>query len=106
MSYDSTSLNQQFNDLQDNILSLYVKYKDSYDNHPIDLREENEIADYLEQSLGKYFEVNILEIRESNILINDPNLGEDVEIKFSDLEIFGKFRILEIYEDTINTKKL
>ena len=102
MKYNSSDLNDQYEDLQNNILLLYNKYRKEYTSYPIEFEDSDIIVDYLDQGSGLYNEATLVEIQDDLIIVTNRELEKSLEIDFTDLTTIDKLRILEIYEENIN----
>lgn len=97
---NSTILDNKLSELKQEATNYYNNFVEKQTNS-IDCTDDHYIVDYLDHSLGVFCESLIVSLNKDAIIVEDRQLGKQVDIDFSQLSIADQITILEIYEQNI-----
>lgn len=97
---NSTILDNKLSELKQEATNYYNNFVEKQTNS-IDCTDDLYVIDYLDHSLGIFCEALVVALHKDGIIVEDRQLGEQVNIDFSQLSIADQIVILEIYEQNL-----
>lgn len=97
---NSTILDNKLSELKQEATNYYNNFVEKQTNS-IDCTDDCYVVDYLDYSLGVFCEALIVTLNKDSIIVEDRQLGKQIDIDFSQLSIDDQIVILEIYEQNI-----
>lgn len=97
---NSTILDNKLSELKQEATNYYNSFVEKQTNS-INCTDDYYIVDYLDYSSGIFCESLVVSLNKDGIIVEDRQLGKQIDIDFGQLSIADQIVILEIYEQNI-----